>query len=116
MKLAALIKPALCGLFLAGCSAWQPAEQRAFAFAATCHAVDLMQTDWALENGFKEANPILGENPSDNELMAFKAAALGVTWWVAENAAPEDRWKAVLLATVPCVAAVAHNYSEGARP
>lgn len=109
----------LAALLLTGCSAWQPRDQRAFAFAAACHAVDLMQTDWALEQGgrFKEGNPLLGDNPSDNELMAVKALALGATWWLAEfSVAPEARWKAILFSTIPCLAAVAWNYEQGARP
>lgn len=36
---------------LVGCSTWQPPEQRAMAVAVGCHALDLMQTDAALETG-----------------------------------------------------------------
>lgn len=109
MRLIALV------VLLAGCSTWQPPEQRAFAVAVVCQTVDLMQTDWALENGYYEANPILGAEPTDNELIAFKAAALGATWAVGEFN-PAHRWEAIGIATLPCLAAVAHNYSEGARP
>lgn len=102
---------------LAGCSIWHPPEQRAFAFAVACHTYDLLQTDWALEHGYTEMNPLLGESPSDSTLILHKAAVLGATWAIAEqfpNSA--DRWKAILLSTIPCVIAVGHNYSEGARP
>lgn len=100
-----------------GCSTWQPAEQRAFAFAATCQAVDLMQTDDALESGgFVEGNPIIGKRPSDNQLIAFKTAAIVATWSLAEWVEPEARWKAIMVSTIPCLIAVGHNYSAGARP
>ena len=113
MKLALTLA---CALTLAGCSAWGPKEQRAFAFSAACHTVDLMQTDWALEHGFVEKNPALGESPSDNKLIAHKAAVMVATWGIAEQFTGDDRWKAIALATLPCLIAVGHNYSEGARP
>lgn len=101
---------------LQGCSAWYPKEQRAFAFAAVCHAYDLVQTDWALEHGYREMNPLLGDSPSDNQLMAHKAAVMGLTWAIGEGFEGDDRWKAIMLSTIPCVIAVGHNHSEGARP
>jgi hypothetical protein len=105
-----------CALALSACSIWHPPEQRAFAFAATCHAVDLVQTDWALEHGYREMNPLLGDHPSDNRLIAHKAAVMVATWGIAEQFSGEDRWKAILVTTIPCIIAVGHNYSEGARP
>lgn len=105
-----------CALAVSGCSVWGPKEQRAFAFSAACHVTDLMQTDWALEHGYREMNPLYGDRPSDNQLVAGKAAALAATWWVAEQYEGDDRWKVIALATVPCLAVVAHNYREGARP
>lgn len=101
---------------LSGCSVWQPAEQRAFAFSMACQAVDLMQTDAALENGMHEANPLLGSHPSDGKLVAAKVVAVAGTFYLAEAVNPENRVTAILLATVPCLYVVAHNYSIGARP
>lgn len=101
---------------LSGCSIWHPAEQRAFAFSMACHTYDVMQTDWAMEHGYVETNPLLGKHPSDNELVAAKAAALGLTWWAAEQFHGDDRWKVIVLTTLPCVAAVVHNHQEGVRP
>lgn len=105
----------LC-LLLSGCSIWHPPEQRAFAFSAMCHSYDALQTDWAMEHGYVERNPLLGKHPSDNALVGAKAAAIGLTWWAAEQFDTRDRWKVILLTTVPCVAAVIHNHQEGVRP
>lgn len=107
----------VCWAFaLGGCSTWGPKEQRAFAFSAVCHTVDLVQTDWALEHGYRELNPILGSHPSDNKLVAHKAAVMGLTWAIGERFEGDDRWKAIMISTIPCVLAVAHNYREGVRP
>ena len=105
----------ICILF-AGCSAWGPKEQRAFAVNAVCNAYDMVQTDWALEHGYEEKNPLLGGHPSDNELMAHKTAVMAATWAVAESFEGDNRWKAIAAMTIPCILVVAHNHSEGARP
>ena len=105
-----------CAL-LSGCSTWHPREQRAFAFSVACRTVDMVQTDWAMERGYREINPLMGERPSDGKLMAFTAGMVGATWWLAESFDnSDDRVIAILLATAPCVYAVVHNYNEGVRP
>ncbi len=112
MKLAIL----LCAALLSGCSTWGPKEQRAFAFSAACHTYDLIQTDWAMEHGYREMNPLVGEHPSDNTLIVTKAATLVAMWGITELIDQPQRWKVLLLATVPCLWAVHHNYEEGVRP
>ena len=122
MKAATIIKPALCGLFLlcAGCAShpfagWSQRDKALFATNLTCNAVDAWQTSWAMgEDGFKEGNPLLGDDPSEKKIIGFKLVGAGVTYWAASD--PENRTYALMLMTVPCIAVLAHNYSEGARP
>lgn len=104
-------------LAITGCSTWRAPEQRAFAFSVACRSYDMVQTDWALEHGYRETNPLLGDHPSDNKLMAYTAGTLGATYLFADRfKTSEDRVIAILLATAPCVYAVVHNHQEGVRP
>lgn len=107
---------ALVAVATSGCSSWAPRDRALGAFAVGCHAVDLYQTEWALENGFRERNPLLDDHPSDAELVGFKLAALGAGSWLFNKIDPEARTPLLVVATLPCVFVVIHNHREGARP
>lgn len=81
-----------------------------------CHTVDYLQTETAMDQGgYYEMNPLLGDHPSDERLLITKGVVLGAHWLLA-NVLPESlRMPAMVVELVPCVAAVAHNHSEGIR-
>ena len=103
---------------VSGCSTlqWARQDQALFAVNLGCHAWDYAQTSWAMDRGgFTEANPLLGESPSDERLLVFKSAVAGASWWMADQAG-DKRTTSLITLTATCLAVVAHNYSEGARP
>lgn len=101
---------------LTGCASapWSPADKAMLGFNVACHAMDYRQTEWAMENGYTEVNPLMGDSPSDESLLATKLATQVLIYGAANTS--KNRAVTLGLALVPCVAAVAHNYSEGARP
>jgi uncharacterized protein YceK len=117
------MRPLAAALFvvwatLSGCAsfkAWDREDRALYAFNLGCHAIDYAQTSWAIEHGYVEANPLLGESPSNDRLAASKLAAGALTWWVADSAS-DDRTRTLLTMTGACLAVLAHNHSEGARP
>jgi hypothetical protein len=103
------------GLALAGCADWRPRDQALFTVNVGCQGVDYAQTSWAMDHGYREANPVLGDSPSQSTLVLAKAAAIGATWYIADTS-PKQRTTALVVATALCLVVIAHNHSEGARP
>lgn len=85
-------------------------------FNVACHAVDYRQTEWAMENGYTEINPVMGESPSDDRLLGTKLATQALIYGAAHTSRAENRALMLGVALLPCVAGVVHNYNEGARP
>lgn len=109
-----MVWAALTGCATGPLASWSRTDQALFAVNLGCHGVDYWQTEWALENGYEEGNPLLGSHPSDEKLLAGKAVAGALAWWAGRD--DEKRTASLIALTVPCLAIVAHNYSEGARP
>jgi hypothetical protein len=102
---------------LAGCAPTKPWTRSAKAMLGlnvACNTLDYAQTDWAMEHGYTEGNPVLGESPSDGRILATKVATQALIYRLADGT--ENRTLTLALALAPCLAVVAHNYSEGARP
>lgn len=101
---------------LTGCfQNWPKRDIALYSFNFACNAYDAYQTERAVENGYKELNPVLGESPSDERLIGIKVLGETVVYYLADSM-EETRVLVLTLATVPCVYAVVHNYSEGSRP
>lgn len=120
MKRIALVVMAL--LFSAQASAfelfkgWTATEQWVFGANVACNAYDAAQTSWAMgEPGFKEVNPLYGEDPSERTLVAAKLLGAGVLWWSVHDDS-KYRKHVLIATTVLCLGVIAHNHSEGARP
>lgn len=93
-------------------TALDTAGELAFAVAV---AVDCSQTRWALENGRREMNPLLGARPSPGHLAAACVGAV-VGHALVSRALPRPyrrAWQAVTLAGE--LGAVGWNFSVGAR-
>jgi hypothetical protein len=101
---------------LTGCASapWTATDKALLGFTVACHAVDYAQTEWGVENGYTEMNPLMGDAPSDGRILGTKLAMQALIVGAADYS--ENRAVSLGLALVPCVAAVAHNYSLGARP
>lgn len=57
------------------CSSWTKSEQQAFRWMVSGQAFDGLTTEYALDMGFEELNPILDDCPSDVEVCLFKAGS-----------------------------------------
>lgn len=102
---------------LAGCAPTQPWTRTAKAMLGVniaCNTADYAQTEWAMEHGYTEVNPLLGDSPSDGRILATKVATQALIYRLADGT--DNRTLTLALALAPCIAAVAHNWSEGARP
>lgn len=101
---------------LTGCASapWSPTDRALLGFTVACHAVDYAQTAWGVENGYTEMNPLMGDAPSDGRILATKLVTQALVVGAADHS--RNRTLTLGLALVPCVAAVAHNYSLGVRP
>ena len=68
-------------LLLTGCVTPQPWTTRNKVMAGilvTSTAADMASTSYALQNGARELNPLLGEHPDDATLALFGLASTGV--------------------------------------
>lgn len=106
-----------CASFQHPFAGWSDRDKAIFAVNVGCHALDTAQTAWAMgEPGFKEMNPIFGSDPDEKTVIGLKALALGATYWANDISPPETRTGSLLMVTIPCLAVVAWNHEQGARP
>ena len=77
-------------LLVAGCSPLTPKEQFLLAGMIAANAADAYTTIQYLDIGGTEANPILGENPSDTSVIMFKGI-FTATLYVLGELHPECR-------------------------
>lgn len=59
-------------------------------FAITGHTADMISTRIALDDGAKELNPLLSENPSNAELIGLKVIGGVIIWLTVEHTMPES--------------------------
>lgn len=75
------LKLILIFFIISGCVAndtWTVKEKKLETTFMVLHTIDTLQTEWALENGYREVNPILGDHPSDLKLgIWYGAIGLG---------------------------------------
>jgi len=45
---------------------------------------DFATTEWGLDHGYVEANPLVGEHPTDTQIALFKLGSIGVFWGLGE--------------------------------
>ena len=62
-------------------SDWTRAERRAFTLSVVAHTLDLA-TSVASDERCVERNPLLGENPSNAQLLGVKVVAVGFEYWL----------------------------------
>lgn len=94
---------------------WGERDRWLWSLNTSCQILDYQQTRDVLDNGGRELNPLIGESPSTERLAAFKLGGLALSTW-SMDAYPETRGPMLMLLTAGCVAVVASNYKEGARP
>jgi len=71
-------------LILTGCTAYTPAQKRAFLIYTGATAADLITTRQGLQQDCREMNPFLDDRPSDLELISFKAITTGILFGLGE--------------------------------
>jgi hypothetical protein len=77
---------ALATLVTGGCvSTWSPRDKTLAASYLAAQVVDYGQTNYALENGYSEANPLLGSSPSSGKILAYKGVASALAFWLADR-------------------------------
>lgn len=113
-----------CAL-LSGCASvtplmkdWHPANRALLDANNACVLVDYLQTESALDQPkkFREANPLYGDHPSDEKLVAISAARLGLNYgagFIFENEGERFAW--YLGTLIPCTAVILHNHHIGVR-
>lgn len=96
----------LC-LTLTGCSGWRGYQHGTEAAWQTAHAVDYLQTRYIVHSDkYREANPLISNDPSEAYALAFFAAT-GLLHWMISYALPDryrDLWQAATLGgKITCV-------------
>jgi hypothetical protein len=104
----------LCALLLSGCADWSARDYSVLAGHVSCAFVDGYQTHWATRHGFNEKNPLMGNHPTDNQMLAAKTINVAFVWDVAE-AAGDEKYQWLTVSLVPCEIAVVHNALIGAK-
>jgi hypothetical protein len=102
-------------LAVSGCSS-MPEDPLYYTMQAT-RAVDMCTNLGVADNpSLKETNPILGESPSDGEVVLFALAGMAVQHWTYKKFEKYGwhKWFAGA-ATLINGAVVANNYNVGAR-
>ena len=77
---------------------WTPANVALAAGATAALLVDWSQTSQAMQQGWVEANPILGQHPSLGQLTTYNLVALSATLGV--GAALPSRWRSLWFAGI----------------
>lgn len=80
---------------------WTRANVALAATAAAGILIDWSQTNQAMQQGWVEANPILGERPSLRQLTVYNLVALSATLGV--GAALPSRWRSAWFASIVAV-------------
>lgn len=90
---------------------WSAGDQWAFAGAVGCQTTDAVQTSMAMDDGYREGNPLVGSHPSNEKIAGLKVAGLGYLWALEDSMADHSNRTAISLAvTTICSLVVAHNY------
>lgn len=77
-------------LSLSGCDSWTKQDKDLFTILICAQTADFVTTEYALDHGFKEINPLLGDFPDDTDIVLFKAGAIGL-FYVLGEIWPEHR-------------------------
>lgn len=70
-----------------------------FGAATVAHTAEVATHIYALNNGYRELNPLWGKNPSTEKILLIKTAYLGLTYGLGE-AYPEHRSTLYKVSTV----------------
>ena len=111
------MKVAILMLVLSGCSSMK--EDPLYYSMQATRAVDICTTLGVADDPMlKEANPILGESPSDIEVALFGLAGMAVQHWaynkLKDGGGNGYKWFAGAM-TIINGAVIANNYNVGAR-
>lgn len=95
---------------------WTEFEKQLFAVNTTLVALDYATTYDLIHKreGFIEANPLLGKDPSKDKLVAFFLSKIIISYIVAEYN-PKYRRNWLIFITSSSTVPVAHNISIGAQ-
>jgi hypothetical protein len=73
-------------LVASGCtSTWSRGEKALAAGYVAANVVDMGQTNYALQNGYAEGNPMYGSAPSAGKILAIKGVTTAATMWMADR-------------------------------
>ena len=108
MKIAIII---LC-IALSGCAPnykYDKVDKMLLTTAIIAQVADGVTTSQALDRGAVELNPLVGEDPSDLQIIAIKTFAIGVLIWGGSKLKPTPRKWAFGFATLLGVGAAINN-------
>lgn len=96
---------------------WDNTDRALFGTFVGLQVADGLQTHYAVKHPeqFREANPLLGSEPSDAKIILFKSAAVGIVYWATRDANPATRKTVLGILDVMYIGVVAHNASIGVR-
>lgn len=104
------IAPLLCALLSVGCAT---ADSRWEMAAVGAAVADLASTRSALENGgAKEANPVYGDDPSAEKMLALNAGLYSGIWAYTRRLDPVQRQKVWRTVTILRLVATGWNISQ----
>lgn len=104
------------GVFVIGCAGlekvpWTRGDKVALGAMIVCTAADVATTIYGLNNGFREINPIYGDDPSPGILIISNAIITGGIYWAVQYLSSEQRKILYVPAGMHCSAA-ALNYKK----
>jgi hypothetical protein len=96
---------------------WTTQEKVLYGTASLAMIADYKSTASVLypNQGYKEMNPIIGEQPGNDRLTAWFVGWTIGHYFIADQLGHEDRKRYLLIVTIFETGAAAHNVSIGAR-
>ena len=95
-------------MMVTSCASWRGA-----AIATT--ATDIASTQYGLDNGCSEGNPLYGNSPSMGKMLVINAAVIGTVWYLTKDWPEKEQQKVWKWFTLFRGAATIWNINQ-ARP
>lgn len=94
-----------------GCAHYTPREKLAFGVFVGSQVADGASTIHAINHGGLEANPLLDDRPSDEQVILLKAGSVGLCYLLGEIF-PEQREGIYWIGSIVGFGAAGWNYSQ----
>lgn len=96
---------------------WDATDKVLFGSFVALQVADAAQTRYASHHPerFREANPLLGSQPSDGKIIAIKSLLVGGSYYLLRDADSQTRKSALVILDGLYIGIVAHNAAIGVR-